>query len=79
MYRRLAESVLRWKGDQQDIILVPFMWSPHEDRYCIKIQDPKKHDDVAMWRRINIEEWAEVGKGPQDSQGNPLSQSIFKK
>ena len=38
-YRRTAEMTLRYKGEEQDIILVPFMYSKSEGRYLIKISD----------------------------------------
>ena len=66
-YRRQAEDVLRWKGEMQDMILVPFMYSPEEDRYCIKIADSKfSGQDAPIWRRIKFDEWdPKTAPGPR--------------
>lgn len=60
-YRRTADIVLRYKGEEQDIILVPFMYSKSEDRYLIKISERSTvregDGNQALWRWIDIPEW----------------------
>jgi len=67
-YRRTAELTLRYKGEEQDTILVPFMYSKSEQKYLIKISEKPEamnngDGNSALWRWIDILDW-EVTPNP---------------